>query len=85
MPCPPPFAEALDRAEHDKARTTLTRNGKPVAVLVPMEDVEALEAWEDARLAAQAHAAWDEAGRPTCITLEELAASHGIDLSAAPE
>jgi prevent-host-death family protein len=85
---PAAFAEALDRAEHEKARTTLTRNGKPVAVLVPMEDAETLDAWEDAedaRLAALAHDEWVAAGRPACITLEELAAQHEIDLAADAE
>jgi prevent-host-death family protein len=85
---PAAFAEALDRAENDKARTTLTRNGKPVAVLVPVEDAETLEAWEDAedtRLAALAHDEWVAAGRPPCVTLEELAAQHGIELSANPD
>jgi prevent-host-death family protein len=85
---PAAFAEALDRAEHEKARTTLTRNGKPVAVLVPVEDAETLDAWEDAedaRLAALAHDEWVAAGRPACITLEELAAQHKIDLAGDAE
>jgi prevent-host-death family protein len=85
---PAAFAEALDRAEHEKARTTLTRNGKPVAVLVPVEDAETLDAWEDAedaRLAALAHDEWVAAGRPACITLEELAAQHEIGLAADAE
>ncbi len=62
---PAPFAQALDRAEHDKSRTTLTRNGKPVAVQVPVEDAQALAAWEDAedaRLAAQARTEMAGAG-----------------------
>ncbi len=67
---------------------TPSRNGKPVAVLVPMEDAETLDAWEDAedaRLAALAHDEWVAAGRPACITLEELAAQHEIDLAADAE
>ena len=46
---PASFAAAMDRAEHDKGRTVLTREGRPVAALVPIEDIEALDALEDAR------------------------------------
>jgi len=59
-----------------------------VAVLVPVEDAEPVWAWEDAeesRLAALAHDEWVTDGRPACVTLEELAAQHGIDLSADPD
>ena len=80
---PAAFAEALARAEHHKGRTMLTRDGRPVAALVPIEDVEALEAMEDeadSRLAAEALARWEAAGRPAGVTLEELAARWGIAL-----
>lgn len=61
------FAEAAARAERDKERVVLTRDGKPVAAVVPIEDLEALEA-EDAywsRVADKAVAAWEgKADRP---------------------
>jgi prevent-host-death family protein len=41
------FADLLARASYGKERVTLTRNGKPVAVLVSVEDAEALEALEE--------------------------------------
>ena len=41
------FADVLARAAYGKERITVTRNGKPVAVLVPVEDAEALEALEE--------------------------------------
>ena len=40
------FADLLARAAYGKERVTVTRNGKPIAVLVPLEDAEALEAME---------------------------------------
>jgi len=43
------FTDLLARAAYGKERVTVTRNGKPVAVLVPLEDAEALEAMEDRR------------------------------------
>ena len=41
------FTDLLARAAYGKERVTVTRNGKPVAVLVPVEDAEALEALEE--------------------------------------
>jgi prevent-host-death family protein len=40
------FADLLARAAYGKERVVLTRNGKPIAVLVSMEDAEILEALE---------------------------------------
>jgi len=80
---PAPFAEAVRRAEQDKDRVVVTRAGRPVAALVPIEDIAALEAWEDeqdSRLAEEAIAQWEAEGRPAGTTLEELAARWGITL-----
>ena len=82
------LAEAVDRAEADNERVILTRNGKPVAAVVPLADVAALEAIEDAADAETASARlaeWEAAGRPLGSTLEELAKRHGIDLRAPGE
>ena len=79
------LGEVVDHAEHDKARVILTRDGKRVAAIVPIEDYDALEAAEDAedeRLAAEAIAAWEAAGRPPGIPMDEVARELGIDLSA---
>jgi antitoxin (DNA-binding transcriptional repressor) of toxin-antitoxin stability system len=81
---PSPFAEAVARAERDKDRAVLTRDGRPVAAMVPIEDLAALEAAEDAADAAalaEALAEWQAAGRPRGATLEELAASWGVTLA----
>ncbi len=37
------LSEVVDRVEHQHDRVVLTRNGKPAAVLVSPEDLEALE------------------------------------------
>jgi prevent-host-death family protein len=82
-PTPAAFAEALARAEHDKGRTVVTREGRPVAVLVPIEDLEALDALEDARDAEAVReglAEYDRDGANwPAYTAEELAARWGID------
>jgi prevent-host-death family protein len=60
------LAEAAARAEHDKERVILTRDGKPVAAVVPIEDFEALEAEDEywSKAADEAVAAWEAHGRP---------------------
>jgi prevent-host-death family protein len=41
------FREVVDRAEEAKERIYLTRSGKRIAAIVPIEDVEAIEKIED--------------------------------------
>jgi prevent-host-death family protein len=41
------FADVLNRAAFAKIRIVLTKNGKDVAALVPIEDLRALEDIED--------------------------------------
>jgi PHD/YefM family antitoxin component YafN of YafNO toxin-antitoxin module len=93
IPLPPasaadPLAAAAARAERDRERLILTREGKPVAAIVPIEDLEALEAWEDdqdSQLAAEAIAQWEAEGRPPGIPLEDVARDLGIDLTDDPD
>jgi PHD/YefM family antitoxin component YafN of YafNO toxin-antitoxin module len=78
------LAEAAAHAEYDKDRVVLTRGGKAVAAVVPIEDLETLEASEDehdSRLAAEAIAQWEAEGRPIACTHEDLLARYGV----APE
>lgn len=81
------LAEAAARAERDKERVVLIRDGKPVAAVVPIEDWEALEAedayWSEA--ADEAVAAWEAQGRPDGIPIEDIARDLGIDLAADPD
>ena len=41
------FAEVLNRAVYGKERVVLTRRGKPLVAVVPIEDVELLEELDD--------------------------------------
>ena len=43
------FADILNRAAYGKERVVLTRRGRPLVAVVPIEDVERLEALEDER------------------------------------
>jgi prevent-host-death family protein len=60
------FAEMLNRAAYGKERVVVTRRGKALAAIVPMEDMLALDALEDkrdAQLIAKRGAAWLRKGR----------------------
>ena len=37
------FSDVVDRVEHEHERVTVTRNGRPVAVIISPEDLEGLE------------------------------------------
>ncbi len=37
------FSEVIDRVEHEHERVTVTRNGRPVAVILSLEDLAELE------------------------------------------
>ena len=81
------FADILNRAAYGKERVVLTRRGRPLVAVVPIEDVERLEALEDERDAEEVRRrreAWERAGRPS-ISIEDVAARHGVDLAAADE
>ena len=62
-----PLSQTVEWAEAEKERVILTRDGRPVAALVPVADVAALEMIEDTADTAAAVAAlteWEAAGRP---------------------
>ncbi|MFE9612624.1 type II toxin-antitoxin system Phd/YefM family antitoxin [Streptomyces sp. NPDC006012] len=74
------LADHINRAE-EGTPTVITRNGAPVAAVVPIADFEALEAAADVMLAREAEAVLAQGG-PT-VTMAELLADlfteHGDD------
>ncbi|WP_031388732.1 type II toxin-antitoxin system Phd/YefM family antitoxin [Desulfonatronum thiodismutans] len=56
------FAELLNRTSYAKERVVLTRHGKRLAAMVPLEDLELLELLEDRLDIEQARNALAEAG-----------------------
>lgn len=81
------LAEAAVRAERDKERVVLMRDGKPVAAVVPIEDLEALEAGDEywSRAVEEIIAEWKAADRPAGIPIEDIARDPGIDVAADPD
>jgi prevent-host-death family protein len=81
IPLPP---DAIEHVAQDGERVVLTRDGQPVAAIVPLHDLRALEELDDAeddylsRVAAKAVAQWEAEGRPAGISHEDLLARYGI-------
>lgn len=63
------LAAAANRAGFKKNRIVVQRNGRPVAAIIPLDDLERLEAFEDALDARLADEAAAENG---AISLEEF-------------
>ncbi|CAK0745638.1 Antitoxin (modular protein) [uncultured Gammaproteobacteria bacterium] len=62
------FSELVNRAAYGQERVVLTRHGKPIAAVVSLADLEALERLEDDRdagLGAAALKEWQSEGQPT--------------------
>lgn len=70
------MAELVNRVAYGGERVTLTRRGKALAVLVPLEDAELLRALEDKMDLAAARKALAEPGEN--VTLEQLKAELGF-------
>lgn len=78
-----PISEARDRlgevvawAEHGQERTILTRHGKPVAVVISIDDLRELEAAEDD---ADLAAAREALANPERVTHRDVLAEYGIE------
>lgn len=72
------FAELLNRAAYGKERVILSRRGKALAAIVPIQDIEAMEAFEDevdSALIRQRLAEWERDGRGG-IALEDYKRKH---------
>lgn len=77
------LSEVVDKIEREQDRVTITRNGRPVAVILSLDDLEGLEetleVLSDADLMAKIRAGLEAADRGDTVTLEELQArlKHG--------
>lgn len=74
------FSDVINRAAYGKERIRLTRRGKDIVGIVPVEDMDLLERLEDEldiRLADKTKKRI-EAGEPT-IPLEEVARVWGLE------
>ena len=72
------FSEIINRAAFGKERVTLTRRGKEIVAVVPIEDVRLLEALEDKIDLEEARAALAEAKKKGTVSWEKIKKDLGI-------
>jgi prevent-host-death family protein len=72
------FSEAINRAAFGKERVILTRRGRRIAAIVPLEDVKTLEAIEDKKDIEDAKKALKEAARKGAISAAQLRKELGL-------
>jgi prevent-host-death family protein len=69
------FSDTISRVAYGRERVVLTRHGRRVAAVVPVEDLELLEALEDARDLEEVRAALADPANRTRVGWDELKAS----------
>lgn len=72
------FPELINKAAYAKKRTIVTKRGKKVAAIVPIEDLEALEAIENKIDLEEARAAIEDIKRNGAISWEDLKTELGL-------
>lgn len=71
------FADVINRASFGKERFVLTRRGKKLVAIIPVEDLELLEALEDQLDVAAAKAAREESDER--VTYQDLRRELGLE------
>ena len=72
------FSTTINRVAFGHERVVLTRHGKRVAAVVPLEDLELLEAIEDARDLDEVRAALADPANRDRVGWDELKARVGL-------
>jgi prevent-host-death family protein len=72
------FGDTVNRAAYGKERIILTRRGKPVAAIVPLEDLELLDELENAADAAEVAEARAEAAQGEIVAWEAVKGEFGL-------
>ncbi len=72
------FSDIINRASFGKERVVLTRRGKELAAVVPIEDLELLERLEDRLDLEDARAALKDVKKKGTVSWEKLKADLGL-------
>ena len=72
------FSDIINRAAFGKERVTLTRRGKEIVAVVPIEDVKLLEALEDKIDLEEARAALAESKKKGTMSWDKIKKELGI-------
>jgi prevent-host-death family protein len=68
------FGDTVNRVAYAKERIILTRRGKPIAAIVPLEDIEILDALENEADAEDVRLGREEAARGEGIAWNDVRA-----------
>ena len=68
------FSDVINRAAYGKERVVLTRRGKPLAAVVPIEDLQLLQELEDRLDLEEARAALADARAHGTVAWEQIKA-----------
>ena len=72
------FSETVNQVAYGKERVTVTRHGKALVALVPIEDLELLERLEDQVDLERTRAALEEAKAQGVVPWEQVKANLGL-------
>jgi len=72
------FSEIINRAAFGKERVTLTRRGKEIVAVVPIEDMKLLEALEDKIDLEEAREALSEVKKKGTVSWKKIKKELGI-------
>ena len=72
------FGDVMNRAAYGKERLILTRRGKNLVAMVPVEDLELLEALEDKLDLEEARIALAEAGKEGTVSWDKVKQDLGL-------
>jgi prevent-host-death family protein len=72
------FSEIINRAAFGKERVTLTRRGKEIVAVVPIEDVKLLEDLEDKIDLEEARSALAEAKKKGTVSWDKIKKDLGL-------
>lgn len=79
------LAEVINRVAYGDERIVLTRHGKALVAMVPLDDLEALDRFQDYLDAQLADEAWEEYQREGGIPIEEVERKYLERLAQAGE
>ena len=72
------FAEVLNRVAYAKSRLVVTRHGKRVAAVIPIEDLELIEKLEDATDVSQARKALADVRKRGTVPWADIKKAHRL-------
>lgn len=76
------FSDVINRAAYGKERVVLSRRGRDVVAVIPVEDLELLEAVEDREDAAAIRRAWAKQGDKPLADLDAVKERLGFTMQA---